>query len=262
MVFMNPRSYGDGNSRLDNLEDFLEEWGLSIARQGDDPYMVNDKSSTIMGSTSAIVADYGKADIVSGWCENMLNKSNPPKVVFPNSAAVTYASGYDRKLVTSENDENVQYYLGYSATHNRTVYDMFYAPEGAVATAGGLEIAQSTKTNPLSLMSVSVQTFNEQEYSGSITDSAYVMLCGSTEFATEKYLTSNTYGNADFMLGALQMAGREPVPVGLAYKEFANYTIESITSAEATTYTVIFTLAPIILASVVGIFVIVRRKNR
>ena len=95
-----------------------------------------------------------------------------------------------------------------------------------------------------------------------MTDSAYVLLCGSTDFASEKYLSSNTFGNADFMLSALQMAGREPVPVGLTYKEFANYTIESITSSEATTYTVIFTVAPIVIAFIAGVFVIVRRKNR
>ena len=113
-------------------------------------------------------------------------------------------------------------------------------------------------------MSVSVQTYNEQE-SGtntSLQDSAFVMLCGSTEFASEKYLTSNTYGNSDFLLAALQMAGREPVPVGLTYKEFSNYTIESITSEEATTYTAILSITPLVLVSAIGTFVLVRRKNR
>ena len=259
MVFMEPDSY---TGRLNNFEDFLEEWGLSIARQGEDHYMLSDDASSLMGNKSVLVGDYSKSDIATSWMSNMLNRATPPKVIFPNAAALTYADGYDRKLITSEKDESVQYYIGYSATHGRTVYDLFYAAEGTTATIGGLEIGQSTKTNPYSLMSVSVETFTEQEFSGSITDSAYVLLCGTTEFASEKYLSSNTYGNADFMLTALQMAGREPVPVGLAYKEFANYTIESITSAEATTYTVIFTLAPIVIAFVAGVFVIVRRKNR
>ena len=259
MVFMEPDSY---TGRLTNLEDFLEEWGLIIKRNGDDPYMVSDPANSIMGNHANVVADYSKSDIATSWMANMLNRATPPKVVIPNAAALDYANSYDRKLVTSEKDETVQYYLAYSSTYNRTVYDLFYTYEGAKANAGGQELAQSSKTNPLSLMSVSVQSFSEQEANGLITDSAYVLLCGSTDFASEKYLSSNTYGNADFMLSALQMAGREPVPVGLQYKEFANYTIESITSSAATTYTVIFTVAPIVLALIAGVFVIVRRKNR
>lgn len=259
MVFMEPDSY---TGRLNNLEDFLEEWGLAISRDGDDPYKVTDDASSLMGNSSTLVGEYSKSDLATGWMSNMLNRSTPPKVIFPNATALTYADGYDRKLITSENDEEVKYYIGYSSTYGRKVYDLFYAADGAQLTAGGQNIGQSTATNPVSLMSVSVETYTEQEYSGSITDSAYVLLCGSTDFASEKYLSSNTYGNSDFMLSALQMAGREPVPVGLAYKEFANYTIESITSSAATVYTVIFTVAPIVIAFISGVFVIVRRKNR
>lgn len=259
MVFMEPDSY---TGRLDNLEDFLEEWGLAIRRDGDDAFVVRDDSSSIMGDSTAVVGEYGQNPLAKGWMENMLNRSTPPKVVFPSAAAITYADGYDRRLVTDPDDEDLQYYIGYSSTHNRTVYDLFYSSENATAWAGDREIAAATKTDRFNLVSVSVESHLEQEYAGAIQDSAYVMLCGTTQFASEKYLKSNTYGNSDFMLSALQMAGREPVAVGLKYKEYANYTIETITTQAATTYTVVLTLVPIVVALFVGVFVIVRRKNR
>ena len=261
---MSPDSY---SGRLDNLEDFLEEWGLSIKRNGDDPIMIKDESSSIMGSNSAIIGEYSQNVLARGWMANLL--STKPYVVFPDAAVVTYpdndiggTAGFDRLWVTDPEHETLQYYI--TQGNNRTVYDLFYSSPNAKGYANGGEIASATEREPFTLMSVSVQTYNEQE-SGtntSLQDSAFVMLCGSTEFASEKYLTSNTYGNADFLLSTLQMAGREPVPVGLSYKEFSNYTIETITSSEATTYTLVLTLIPLVAVTIIGTVVLVRRKNR
>lgn len=77
-----------------------------------------------------------------------------------------------------------------------------------------------------------------------------------------KYITSNVYGNSDFMLSAIQRMGNEPVPVGLDFKKFANYEIESVTNEDATQYTIVLTIVPVVVALCAGVFVIVRRKNR
>ena len=88
------------------------------------------------------------------------------------------------------------------------------------------------------------------------------MLCGSTDFASQKYLESDAVGNEDLLLTVFQMCGREPVPVGLDFKEFANYEIEEISTGDATKYTVALTVAPMVIALFAGVFVLVRRKNR
>ena len=123
-------------------------------------------------------------------------------------------------------------------------------------------MASATKTDPFNLMMVSVETNFEQEKYGTMDDSAFVMLCGSIDFVKNDYITSNVYGNSDFLLSALQMSGREPVPVGLDFKEFANFEIESITNEEATQYTLVLTIVPVLISLCAGVFVIVRRKNR
>ena len=267
MVFMSPDSY---SGRLNNFEDFLDEWGLSIKRNGNDPVMIQDDSSSIMGSSSAIIGDYAQNTLARGWMENLLQTK--PYVIFPDAAVITYpdkdiggTAGFDRKWVQdpdTDNYKDLYYYITYG--NNRTVYDLFYSSPNAKGYVDAGEIASATERDPFTLMAVSVEssTYQEQGTNTSIQDSAFVMLCGSTEFASKKYLSSNSYGNSDFLLSALQMAGREPVPVGLSYKEFANYTIETITSEEATTYTTVLTIAPLVLVAAIGTFVLVRRKNR
>lgn len=246
MVFMNPDAY-DGAKGLENLEEFLAEWGLAFKRDGNDPYKVRDEANSIMGDSSAVVANYADNDLALGWTSSMTSGASAPKVIFPNATAIAYADGYP---------------LGYSSTYKRNVYDLFVTNDTAKAWAGDREIAAATKADPLKLMSVSVQAYTEQEATGAFEDFSYVMLSGSTDFATSEYLNSNAYGNGDFMLSAFQMSGREPVAVGLTYKQFANYEIETITSKDATQYMVVLTLAPVLIALCVGVFVIVRRKNR
>ena len=267
MVFMDPEKVG---APLPNLEEFLAEWGLAIRRDGDteSPYMiVEDGESSLMGDTSSIVATYADNPLAEGFLENMLNRSTAPKVVFPGAAALTEPDGYERRLVKETDDEgNVTdtYYVCVpkNAQVGRTVYDLFTSSDSASATVDSVEMANATKNNPFRIMSVSVEQNFEQEYAGGVYDSAYVMLCGTTAFASEKYLKSNTYGNSDLMLSVCQMIGREPVAVGLKYKEFANYTIETITEQDATVYTTVLTVAPLFIALCAGVFVLVRRKNR
>ena len=101
----------------------------------------------------------------------------------------------------------------------------------------------------------------EDNYS-TINEATYVLACGSTEIASSTLLQSNSYGNTDFFLTALRAIGREPVPVGLTFKPFADSTIDTITTADSTWYTVTFASVPALAALITGIVIIVRRKNR
>ena len=265
MVFMDPEDVG---SPLTNLEEFLAEWGLAFRRDNNSssPYIISENgTNTILGDRSSIVGTYANNDMAKGFMASMLNRTTAPKVVFPGAAVLTQPNGYERRLidVTDDNGKKTGESFYASTNGKRTVYDLFTSSDSAVASVDGVEMAAATKTQPFSIMSVSTErTFTQESDSTGFYDSAYVMLCGTTEFASEKYLKSNTYGNSDLMLSVCQMIGREPVAVGLTYKEFANYTIETITTEAATTYTVIFTVAPLFIALCVGVFVLVRRKNR
>ena len=258
MVFLDPEV-----GELPQLEEFLGDWGLAVRQQGEDIYRVRDAESSLLGESGSVVATYAKNDLMDAWSESMTaNRSTPPMVVFEKTAALYYSPSYHRDEI-EDKETGAKYSIGYNpAFPTRRVFDMFTSSTSATAWANDREIASATKTDPFKLLAVSVETHYEQEMYTTMDDSAYVMLCGSVDFLKNKYITSNVYGNTDFMLSALQMSGREPVPVGLDFKKFANYEIQSITTEQATQYTLVLTLVPVFAALIAGVVVIVRRKNR
>ena len=257
MVFIDPST-----GELPQLEEFLEDWGLAIRQPGEEVYRVRDSASSLLGDSSAVVASYAKNVLMNAWSEDLINRPVAPMVVFDDATALYYSKSYTRTTV-EDKETGEKYTIGKnSAFPDRTVFDMFTSSSSATAWAGDREVAAATKTDPFKLMLVSVESNYEQEMYTTMDDSAYVMLCGSTNFLLEKYVQSNVYGNNDFLLSAIQMSGREPVPTGLDFKEFANYEIESVTAEDATQYTLVLTIVPVVIALCAGVFVIVRRKNR
>ena len=145
----------------------------------------------------------------------------------------------------------------------RHIYNLFTTHDTAFSMADGKKVEIANANNKPALMTVSVESHSTQESSYSaLTNSSYVVAMGTTDFTSQQLMESNAYGNTDLLLSTLRTVGQEPVPVGIGFKAFADKTIDTITTAEATQYTVILTVIPPVLALAAGIFVIVRRKNR
>lgn len=256
MVFLEPTT-----GKLDNLEEFLGEWGLQLRREGDTPLVVKDAQHSNLGNNEAVIGNYAVNDIMDGWGENL-----SAKVIFEDAMVIDYAEsqGYHPSTEKLATDETKTFEMAMDPDTKRMVFPLLTSFDTASAYASGTEIAKATPTDPFKLMCVSVDTryTSVSEQLNTIADSAFVMLAGTTEFASDKYLYSNSYGNEDFLLTAFRMSGRDPVPVGIDFKMFANFEIEEISTGTATKYIVILTVAPIVLALCAGAFVLVRRKNR
>lgn len=251
MVFLDSSA-----GELENLEEFLAEWGLAVRRDGDDPIVVKDSQNSNLNNYEAVISQYDNNDLMRGWAEDL-----SAKVIFEDAMAIEYAKDYKITTQPLAVDPSQTFEIGGNVAYNRAVFTMFKSHKTASGYAAGREVAKADP-DPFMLMGVSVETHYEQEKYSLVEDSAYVVLCGSTDFASDKYLYSNSYGNEDLLLSVFQMCGREPVPVGLDFKEFANYSIEEISTADATKYTVALTVAPVVIALGAGVFVLVRRKNR
>ena len=126
-----------------------------------------------------------------------------------------------------------------------------------------IKIVESAKneSDPFKFMTITSRnsSISDSSYM-STAQNAYVLACGSLEFATAKYLDSTVYGNADVLLSATTLMGRDSVPIGLSFKPFASFDISDITDAEANRYTLLLTLIPPVIILGIGIFVLVRRK--
>ncbi|MBQ9086778.1 MAG: Gldg family protein [Clostridia bacterium] len=273
MVFMSP----DLTTPLQNFESYLEEWGISYNRYKTEeagkttyhPYIVRDTTQSLTVDGYTIKGEYyTKGGQGSQLTYDMTNNvTNPPMMVFRDAMSISYSDLYSPQHYVDADDASISYdYATYGVDGTyRSIYDVFTTGENAVAMANGQQVAKATAVNPLKLMTVSVETHSVVENAtlgSTMTETAYVIACGSTDFASRSLLQSNSYGNSTFLEYALRTVGKEPVPVGVKFKPFGDYTIDTITTSEATQYTVVLTVVPAVLALGAGVFVIVRRKNR
>ena len=266
MVFIDHDS--NGGKRLDRLENYLEEWGIVFDRTEDDlPYIVEESAENSMGSNRTIFANYANYGMGASIMKDMLSSSHPRHVIFPNAMSLSFATPTPFSSAHYSDSTGEYAEFDYAEYKNngiyRAVYDMFITSKDAKAYAGGEVVESASDANPLKLMTISSERRDTQEDNDSvISEASFVIACGSTEFATQKCLGTDGYGNTELLLTLCRLIGNEPVPVGIERKPFADYTIDSITTAASTQYTVVLTIVPALLAIGSGAFVLIRRKNK
>lgn len=272
MVFMSP----DNVEPLVNFESYLEEWGIQYNRltPKDEnsggkyhPYMIKDPTQSLNydGGYTFFANYYTKG--LGGSVTKDLHAANvPPKIVFPNAMSISYSGQFTPAYVADDVNSSEKYDCAISTADGtqRTIYDVFISGENAVAMANNQQITKATAQNPFKLLTISCEdrsTTEEGDYNV-LNQASYVVACGSTEFVSKELLESSAYGNNAFLEYTMRTIGNEPVPVGLVPKPFGDTTIDTVTTSEATQYTVVLAVIPAVLAIGSGIFVLVRRKHR
>ncbi len=196
----------------------------------------------------------------------MTSASYPRKVVFPYAMSISPAKDLYKPTAYSSSDTTAADYVYYRYESNgvvRSMYNLFTAPVGAEAMANGMKVGESTVANPFSLMTITLEERQIQEDNYSLIDDfSYVVACGTTSFTSSEYLGSDSIGNSELLLSLFRVIGREPVPVGIDRKPFADYTIDIIEAKDATQYTVVLAVVPAVLTAAVAAVVLIRRKNK
>ena len=266
MVFLSP-----DNPVLPNFEEFLEEWGIKFDRYTDDigdthSYMISDSTQGLSTDGYTFIGDYAAKNKQSAIFSDLLNRPSAPAVVFKNAMSISYPDHFqETTALLDESDDTSSYTFAYKTVDGITtnVYDLFVTSADAVAWANGREVEKATENERLKLMTVSTRTvLTSESYFTSVADTTYIFACGSTDFASLNMLQTNAYGNNDALLSIFRTVGKELAPVGLKPKPFEDSTIDVITTAEATRYTVILALIPAVASLLTGVVVLVRRKNR
>ena len=248
---------------LPNLEEFLDEWGIAIARKDDANFLVRDTQNSLDAqSRYNIVGSYVEGGGLGASMTMKLTSAKVPKsVIFPYSTVIR--STYDDFYY-----DEIESWIGRYDVNgvNRRSYDVFTASSSAVAIAGehqlsnkevvALGVQDPTKI-PFSLMKITRETFYDT-VTGTETYSN-VLACASTDFISSGALSSS-YGNHSVLAYASSIMGRDTVSVSLDCKYFASTEISNITAAEANQYTVVLTVIPAAIIFAAGVFVMVRRK--
>ncbi len=248
MIFVSPQT-----PVLPNLEEYLYEWGIKFGRHTDEVNntynsLVKDTSQSLTFDGYTVVSEYVKDEGSLGAQVNndLTNAGTAPKIIFRDTMPILHADNYDSSGYYSSN--------GYS----RQINDIFVTSENAVLEANGETIAEAEGVNRFPLLTITTE--GRQVAGTTTTDYSYVMACGSIDFASEAMLQSNVYGNRDSLYSMMRIMQKEIVVIDLAKKPFSDIQIESLTSADATSYTVMLAVIPAAIVFICGAVIMVRRR--
>lgn len=232
MTFISADTFAAGGYA--NLEGYLKDWGVTFehktgAEGVEECYAIRDTAHafTTDGYTVQGVIPPAATELLAG-VEGSLRLAN--------ATAISVAEGYAEGT-------NGTYTAG-----TRTLTPLIRSFPGAEAWAGGRAADRSE------------EGFNLMTLTSDTATGGHVLVCTSTEFATEATLQSGVYANGRLLLTALGAMGKGDTPVHLTAKPFSNDTIHILTTAQARTITVALVAAPALISLAVGLFVLIRRK--
>jgi hypothetical protein len=258
------------------LEEYMEEWGITVGRaenaEGElDNLLIRDQQSKLDKDGYTPMAEYVTAGGGASITEDMRKVAYPAKVVFPNAVSIAMSESYKKTHVVPDETNGVTEAYTYGSYYRNGVtryfHDVFKTSASAAVEAFGKQYQVATDLNRFNFMTLSIEsrTVMETNYL-STQEPSYVAVFGSTEFASDTILDSAAYGNADVLTATLRHMGREVMPADLEFKAFKIYEVDTnaytvdIRSALGTT--ALMTLLPILVFTIAGVVVRVRRKFR
>lgn len=262
---------GADTPSLKNLDEYLIEWGITIAKGDNDKNLVlEDKVNCADGGIgNVILGNYATEGVGAVLTEDMRDRAYPPAVVFGNSAMIVPPSSYFKTYIPAAEDGSsaaFSYYYYYKNGNSRDMLDIFTTHNTASALEGDKTVQIATDIELFKLMTITQEVRNVQEDNlTTITQSSYVLALASTDFCTNAVLNSTAYGNTDVILSALRNTSSEVVPTNIDLKAFYEYEMaDEIAYAQNSpaVWTYCLIGIPTLLVFAVGVIVTVRRKYR
>ena len=89
---------------------------------------------------------------------------------------------------------------------------------------------------------------------------AYLTVCGSPSFVSDKILNSNSYANSDILVNTIRLTGREKIVADIDIKVFDNTELD-VTTSQTNGWTAVFAIAIPLVIGAFGFAVCFRRKR-
>jgi hypothetical protein len=233
MCFVSADTFAAGG--FDHLEGYLAQWGVSFAHDTgaegvEECFAIRDTAHALTTDGYTLVGAIPSAGR-GGQIMSDLNGT----LRISNATAIQISQGF-----TAQNGDYVN--------GSRTLTPLLRSHGGAEAWAGGRPVDRTA------------EGYNLVTLTSDATTNASVLVCSSTEFATESTLQSGVYDNGAFLLTAMEAMGKEEVPVRLKPQPFSDDTIHILTTANARNITIALVAVPVLLVTAAGLIVLIRRK--
>lgn len=248
MVFVDPDT-----EELPELFEFLSEWGIEF-----DNSVIKDPSSSLdsehyslvgdyavdyssyTSSSSSSETEYNPDALGASLVKSMTEIGTPPKTV------VKYARPINRL---------------WDSKDGRITSTALYTSTGAQKYVDGEMVEEGRY--PLIVLSRESRYVDETDANGEtsqVLHSNYVFACGSKYLTSSDYLDKKAYGNSDILYAMMRTMGKTQVPADLDFKVFDDESL-SITTAEATNWTIFLTAVIPACFLIAGAVVWIRRKH-
>ncbi len=254
MVFLDP--YGKD---LSNLEQYLREWGIVY-----DNNIIKDEGQAVSVDGNAVVGEYCTDDtLASNLIDEIATLASRPKTIFNDAGTISIAENFTEQRAEDKNSQTgmgapTGSFVSGVSSELRDISPVFKTSQTAVSFPSGGEQSEGTPAQGKNLMTISRQIRvenNEYYYS-------YILAAGTVSFDDDEWTKSNVYANEDVIYAALKQFGRENVPSGIDFKEYAKYEIEDMTTSDADqAAALLISVIPLTFA-VVGFVICIRRKYR
>ena len=261
--------------KLENLEEYLEEWGVAVTRVSDkageyDNYAVKDGTMCMdSGEGNVIIGEYATEGLGATLTEDMRRAAYPAKVVFGNSTSITPAENYNKVYVQADEETGTSafnYFRYYKNGVGRNMLDIFTSSASAYAEVNGEQYEIATEHQRFKLMTVTQETRQVQEDNfTTVNRASYVIALASTDFLVNEMLESRAYGNTDVITSTLRNTGNEVVPTDIDLKAFYEYGVEdsfAYRGVKPDVWSIWLIATPAAIALIVGVVVNIRRKYR
>ncbi len=269
------------------FEEFLGYWGIAFERYVDPDdeltvlgnYRVVSARDSVDSENRSVIGAYETAGTGGSVTSSIRASGTAPKVIFPNSMPIVYSSQYlPSSHIPTEEDSTDPYDYGYyyKNGHERSIYNVFRASEAARGTYAeairlggeaindgeGNPIVDSAGSYQLATVTSESRLIGEGQGYTNVNDATYVCAFGSTAFAGNDLLLTNSYGNTDVLLQILRVVGHEVVGVGLKFEPMYETEIADgyVSQTFKTAWTVVLALIPALTATGLGVWVLVRRR--
>ncbi|MBQ7968331.1 MAG: GldG family protein [Clostridia bacterium] len=232
MVFVDPET-----PELPEFESLLEEWGIKL-----ESAVIKDFENSFSNDGLKLNAFYPTETMGSTLYKELTKMDLAPKTVVNNA----------RPLSIIWNVNGTDSTNSLSQRHASPVLQSYSSAQAFPYN----ENSDYTAKAPYNLVTLTQETqyVNNQAYQ------SYVMVVGSTDFATDAYLHTNAYANSDILYAAMRIMGKETIPNDLEHKYLEDQSLE-ITKEAANNWTLaICIIAPVIVFTV-GTIIQIRRKH-
>lgn len=236
MCFVNPigEELGEGEkSPYNNLYSFIkQETGVTVL----DNDFVTDKNSVSIGGTNDFRANVSSSQAAQTYL-SALNNFGTARPILNNSGILDIDKRYSNADTEGFGDRAAQRYT------------LPLLETNASAEFNG----QTGKHTVMTVTSLTTTKDNETVYS--------YFIVGTGGFVSDEYMQSHMYPNESMIMALIHSTTAANVPVNLDFKTFESYALDISESEARSVFVTLITVMPLITIAI-GVFVIVRRKNR